>query len=178
MPHIKPRTVTVRPDHFEKLRENTHVLYRCYTRKDMLLYVGMTNNPEYRFSQHKADKVWWKHVYYLTIEQYPDREVLAAAEAVAIRSEKPNTGYKHTKRGQPLWPEASNFCTRILDHSDLINMTLEQQLYPCVECHARAIYNDGDTVACGLCSNEWTYDVWFDMTFNAKADTPHQLRLL
>jgi hypothetical protein len=185
----KPRTIA--PDHFDKLRANIHILYRCFDVAKSLLYVGMTSNPEERIKQHRADKPWWGDVDHMTIQKFRNRRALAIAEAVAIHPENPKyniasgfgttspwQGGSPSKTGRRLWPQASTFCTITPDYGFLIDMTLEQQLYPCIECHAQAIYNDGDTVACGMCSVEWTYDSRFDMTFNSKPNTPHQMRLL
>lgn len=171
MPDDRPTVLKVRPDHFIKLREKVHILYRCYTARALLLYVGMTNNPEQRFRHHRADKPWWKYVDHITLQKYPNRTALAKAEATAIDTEKPkfNLALPGGTAIGPignLWPHASNFGTVIPDHGFLIEQTLEQQLYPCVECHARAIYCEGETVACELCSSSWPYEDWFDMTFN------------
>lgn len=177
------RARTVRPDHFDKLRESTHVLYRCFNRKKRLLYVGMTNNPEDRFKHHRANKPWWKYVDHITLQELPTRKALIAAESIAIQTENPkfnavypvgidvNLGKKKAHR---LWPEVSGFSTYIPDHGLLIDQTLEQQLYPCTECKARAIKCVGDTVMCELCAAEWPYEQWFSMTFVSGAE---QLRL-
>jgi hypothetical protein len=58
------------------------------------------------------------------------------------------------------------------EHGFLLEQNLEQQLYPCVECHARAIYCKDETVACQLCTAEWTFDQWFAMTFEDTPTTP------
>jgi predicted GIY-YIG superfamily endonuclease len=182
-----PRTTTVRPNHYDKIRQRTHVLYRCFTRKKVLLYVGMTNDPEDRFKQHKAAQPWWNYVDHITLQRWPSRKALMEAEAVAIREERPkfnvnipagiygeraNFG-RHVAR---LWPEVSAFSTYVPDHGWLIDQTLEQQLYPCTECKARAIKCVGDTVMCEICATEWTYDQWFAMTFSV-LNSPEQLRL-
>ena len=186
MPNGKPRTI--RPDHYLRVRERTHVLYRCYARHKVLLYVGITNHPEERLAQHRADKPWWKYVDHITLQNYPSRKHLIEAEAVAIREENPTFNIvkpvgvyaerrNYGRQCARLWPEASNFGTSVPEHNFLLDYTLEQQLYPCVECHARAIYCEGDTVACGLCSAEWSYDQWFAMTFYPEENTPGQLSL-
>jgi len=173
----------IRPDHFERVRQDTHILYRCYNRKPRLLYVGMTNNPEERFKQHRVEKLWWKYVDHITLEKFGSRRELAEAEAVAINEEQPKfnvvipcadkpPSVKSNKRVRHLWPEASNFGNVVPEYGYLIEQTIEQQMYPCVECHARAIYSDGDSVACDLCATEWTFDDWFAITFGKGGNTP------
>lgn len=173
--HKVDPVVTIRPDHFERLRDETHILYRCFNRKSVLLYVGMTNHPESRFKQHRADKVWWKSVDHITLQRYPSRRDLAQAEADAIQEEQPKFNIAHPwgaptlrapgRRSTPVWSEPSAFGSVVPEYGFLIQQTLEQQLYPCVECHARAIYSEGDIVACGLCATEWPFEQWFSMTF-------------
>lgn len=182
-----PRIVKIRPDHYERLRENTHILYRCFNRRKSLLYVGMTNNPETRFKHHCANKVWWKYVDHITLQEFSNRSELARAEANAIKQEfprfnvvEPSGGYPNRGRARGLWPDASTFGVVTPDYGFLIDMTLEQQLYPCVECNARAIYCEGDSVSCGLCSSKWSFDDWFEMTF-VRGNTPdvgNQLTLM
>jgi predicted GIY-YIG superfamily endonuclease len=177
------KTITIEANHFDRLRETTHILYRCFTRKKVLLYVGMTNHIERRIESHRRDKPWWPYVDHITLQSVKSRKLLVEAESAAIESEKPRFNVQGGSAAVPstprspglartLWPHASNFCTVIPDDQFLINHTLEQQLYPCVECHARAIYAEGDTVACGLCSSEWEFDKWFAMTFKTFEDTP------
>jgi hypothetical protein len=67
------------------------VLYRHYDSSNVLLYVGITNNPLTRFRQHGwADEVWWPDVAYTTYERdFSTRIELENAETKAILSEKP-----------------------------------------------------------------------------------------
>ena len=69
-------------------RADTHVLYRIFNGADDLLYVGITNNPSSRFSDHRG-KPWWQWVTKITVEHHASREELREAEAVAIRDEHP-----------------------------------------------------------------------------------------
>lgn len=178
----QPKTKTIRVDHYQKERDGTHILYRCFSRRKLLLYVGMTNNPEYRFKQHSRDKIWWKYVDRITLQPFKSRQLLTEAEAAAIQIEKPKFNLlipngavpEHPSTGRmprSVFPHASNFATVLPDHLFYLDQTLEQQLYPCVECHARAIYCEGEVVACNLCHSEWTFDQWFTMTFGSQ-DTP------
>lgn len=183
------RIRTIRADHYDRIRENTHVLYRCFNRRKSLLYVGITNHPEQRIKHHQVHKTWWKYVETITLEQFSSRAELVSAEAEAIRTENPcfnlvtpsgGANPQQSGKARNVWPEASAFNTVQPDYGLLIDMTIEQQLYPCVECHARAIHCDGDTVACRLCASQWTFDQWFAMTFTNQPDTPvgHQMPLM
>ena len=66
-----------------------HALYRFYDDTGALLYVGITHNPGARFPQHEKDKPWWNEVRGISIEQYPTRDAVLAAEQRAIRVENP-----------------------------------------------------------------------------------------
>lgn len=66
-----------------------HVLYRFYSKTGQLLYVGITMNVEQRFQAHRHTKAWWDTVVGITLEHYPNREELAAAERRAIEVERP-----------------------------------------------------------------------------------------
>ena len=159
-----------------------HILYRCYNRIQLLLYVGMTGTPEKRLSDHQRYSQWWEFVDHITLQTVPTRARLQEAESAAIELEKPTFnvvtpgGFQaqtvlHGRSHRVLWSDPSTFCTVTPpDDEYLIDMPLEQQIFPCVECHARMIYCDGDIVRCRLCSAQWTYDQWFAMTF---ADTPN-----
>lgn len=179
----KPKTVTIRPNHYYDVRKATHILYRCFNRKKVLLYVGITNHPEERFKHHLQNKVWWKYVDLITLQSFSSRRMLVEAEAGAIQAEKPMFNIQIPNGAVPvhprtrgmarnLYPHASKFATILPDHNFYLDQSIEQQLYPCVECKARAIYCDGDTVACRLCSAEWSFDKWYAMTFEVGHDTP------
>lgn len=73
------------------------VLYRMYDRSGALLYVGMTCDPHSRFRTHSADRDWWLDVDTIRVENFSDRESLAEAERLAIRSEKPRYNVKDTR---------------------------------------------------------------------------------
>jgi predicted GIY-YIG superfamily endonuclease len=167
----------IKADHYEHQRTDRHVLYRCYSIRKALLYVGITNDPQRRFDSHSTESEWWKYVEDIELQNFPSRRMLIEAEAAAIQSENPIynvmipkgavpiLGRSPRMRARGLWPHASNFGKVVPDDNFLLDQTLEQQLYPCVECHARAIYCEGDTVACNSCESQWTFDSWFTMTF-------------
>lgn len=64
-------------------------LYRLFDEAGSLLYVGITNDPDVRWTYHARQKEWWPEVYRRTIEWKPTRAEAEAAEAEAIGSEAP-----------------------------------------------------------------------------------------
>lgn len=66
-----------------------HALYRFYSATGQLLYVGITNNPGNRFTQHQQDKPWWHDVAGISVERFDTREEALAAETRAIAVEHP-----------------------------------------------------------------------------------------
>lgn len=66
-------------------------LYRLYDADGRLLYVGIAQDPEKRWSQHSRTKraTWWPLVARKTVEWFPNREAADAAETIAINNEKP-----------------------------------------------------------------------------------------
>jgi predicted GIY-YIG superfamily endonuclease len=194
----KPTSRKIKPDHFDrkrrKQREKTHILYRCYDRATTLLYVGMTNDPENRFRHHQQVQPWWHQVDHIRLQNLPNREALSRAETAAIQLEQPvynivNADTRHQaqsrqrlgngkgKGGFQLWPEANRFGTRQPSEGHLIEMTVEQVLYPCANCKVRGIHCEGNIVACRMCGAQWSYDRWFAETF-LNMDEFGQLRLM
>lgn len=70
-------------------KNDIHALYRFFDLDKRLLYVGITNSPPARFRRHGSQKEWWEEVSSITLERFPDRASLKAAETKAIRSEDP-----------------------------------------------------------------------------------------
>ncbi|MEV4861462.1 type II toxin-antitoxin system prevent-host-death family antitoxin [Streptomyces ossamyceticus] len=64
-------------------------LYRLYDAAERLLYVGISTQPETRWTQHAADKPWWSLVRRRTVEWHPDREAAEKAERSAVQAEEP-----------------------------------------------------------------------------------------
>ena len=64
-------------------------LYRLFNEAGALLYVGITNDPDVRWSCHARQKDWWPEVHSRTIEWKPTRAEAEAAEAEAIGREGP-----------------------------------------------------------------------------------------
>jgi predicted GIY-YIG superfamily endonuclease len=72
-----------------------HVLYRYFDEDDTLLYVGITNSPLVRMSQHLRDKAWFRNAIRTTYEHFSSRAEVEAAEVEAIRTEKPKYNIAH-----------------------------------------------------------------------------------
>jgi predicted GIY-YIG superfamily endonuclease len=82
-----------------------HALYRFFGPGGTLLYVGITNNPSRRFSQHGVQREWWSEVETIRMERHPDRESVLLAEKKAIQEERPKYNIVHTS-GAPMTTEA------------------------------------------------------------------------
>jgi predicted GIY-YIG superfamily endonuclease len=66
------------------------LVYRVYSAKSRLLYVGMTNDLATRLSAHKYAKAkWWRRDIWLVLRHYKSREAAAVAELAAIHEERP-----------------------------------------------------------------------------------------
>ena len=64
-------------------------LYRLFDVDGELVYVGITNNPAMRWSQHSAYSEWWSRVSSKSVEWHDTRAAAEKAERVAIRCEGP-----------------------------------------------------------------------------------------
>ncbi len=71
------------------LADRPQVLYRFWNCEDVLLYVGITADPGKRWKDHSKDKGWWSEVVRVTVEHFPDRASVEAAERLAIATEMP-----------------------------------------------------------------------------------------
>lgn len=70
-------------------------LYRAWSSAGELLYIGISDSPWQRFTQHAGDKPWWPQVAHLDVEWYPAREIAEQAERDAIRAEFPRHNTRH-----------------------------------------------------------------------------------
>jgi hypothetical protein len=70
-------------------------LYRLFDADGALLYVGIANSPESRWSQHAKTKEWWHLVADKTICWFDTRVVAADAEIKAIQAERPRFNIMH-----------------------------------------------------------------------------------
>lgn len=64
-------------------------LYRLFDEAGDLLYVGITNDPEVRWSYHARQKEWWPKVHRRAVEWKATRAEAETAEAEAIGRENP-----------------------------------------------------------------------------------------
>jgi prevent-host-death family protein len=76
-------------------------LYRLYDEADVLLYIGISHQPDARFEQHSKKKEWWPQVARREIQWFDDRPSAATAEAAAIRSEDPEHNGTYSPRREP-----------------------------------------------------------------------------
>jgi predicted GIY-YIG superfamily endonuclease len=72
-------------------------LYRFRDERGDLLYVGVAEDPGRRQAEHAKRKAWWPEVSDHTVEWHPTRELALAAEAAAIRTERPRYNIQHNK---------------------------------------------------------------------------------
>lgn len=70
-------------------------LYRLHDAEGVLLYVGITSDPQQRFSAHKQDKPWWPDVARKSIEWYDTRADAELAEEAAIKIKSPRYNIVH-----------------------------------------------------------------------------------
>lgn len=77
-------------------------LYRHFDEDGVVLYVGITDNPEARAKQHQAS-AWMTWAMSSRIEWFPDRRAALDAERLAIKAERPlfnerSNNYRHDGR--------------------------------------------------------------------------------
>ncbi len=72
----------------------TTVLYRFRNAEGELLYVGITDSPDGRWSAH-GTKPWWPEVVEIRIERFVERRDAEMAEIEAIRTERPRHNVAH-----------------------------------------------------------------------------------
>jgi predicted GIY-YIG superfamily endonuclease len=73
-------------------------LYRVRNSDGDLLYIGISERPEYRWFSHRRQHNWWNEVAQYSLEWHDSREVAEAAEAKAIDAERPrhNSTYNYS----------------------------------------------------------------------------------
>lgn len=64
-------------------------LYRLFGVSGTLLYVGISTQPETRWTQHASDKPWWSLVQRREVEWHLNRAAAEKAEQEAVRTEGP-----------------------------------------------------------------------------------------
>lgn len=75
--------------------EQEAVLYRAYTRKGKLLYIGISLSVMKRLAQHKKSSAWYRKTGYIVLDWMPSRVVAEEIEAKAIRQERPEFNKTH-----------------------------------------------------------------------------------
>lgn len=75
-------------------------LYRFW-HDDELLYIGISANAYARAEQHARKSLWWPEVNRMTVEHYPDRGSVEAAEKQAILDERPRHNIRDNPAAQP-----------------------------------------------------------------------------
>lgn len=86
-----------------------HILYRFYSRRGRLLYVGITMNPFTRFSDHRRTQRWWDQVGSVTLIDWEDREQLKMMERYVIETERPLYNVIHSVHN-PDWADYADYC--------------------------------------------------------------------
>lgn len=76
-------------------------LYRHFDAKGALLYIGISNNPMYRLKAHRTQSHWSDSIVRVEIEHFPCRPSALAAEAAAIKAEKPRHNQRHVPKPKP-----------------------------------------------------------------------------
>lgn len=66
-----------------------HTLYRAFDEDGTLLYIGISNQPLVRLSQHSKVAAWAPYVTLVTFERHPSRVAVEEAEVEAIHREQP-----------------------------------------------------------------------------------------
>ncbi len=94
------RTVTPRYEHRTSERgriskfipTEPHAVYRIYRADGILLYIGMSSDPEYRIRRHRTEQSWGGEIATWTVEWHDDRRTALRAEQPAIDTELPCYG--------------------------------------------------------------------------------------
>lgn len=70
-------------------QQNRTGLYRAYAADGTLLYIGISWVPDARAEQHKSSSEWHSRMAKYTVDWFESRMDAVAAEAAAVRVEKP-----------------------------------------------------------------------------------------
>jgi len=77
------------------LGKRPHVLYRFFDAADRLLYIGITVGIRSRLMKHEVEKSWYGEIARISVEHFPNRLAVLAAEKAAIQAEKPLHNVQH-----------------------------------------------------------------------------------
>lgn len=75
------------------------MLYRFFDFDGLLLYVGITDNPQVRWAAHARSSKWWPQVGVVHTEWLANRSEAEAAEMAAIHHEGPVHNVNHSLKG-------------------------------------------------------------------------------
>ncbi len=78
-------------------------LYRHFAADQTLLYVGISDDPFRRASQHRCVE-WSEQIAHMTVEWHPTRKSAEDAEKIAIATERPLHNKRHLPSEQPCFP--------------------------------------------------------------------------
>lgn len=73
------------------------LLYRHYTKRGKLLYIGISTSPMARLHKHYLSSPWFRKVATIKVEHYPCKGAALIAERVAIEKERPPHNYRYTR---------------------------------------------------------------------------------
>lgn len=80
----------------------TSFVYRIYDIRDMLLYVGLTDNMVERIGNHRSQQPWRSEINHYTFRKFGSRREAARVEKKAIRLLRPS---KNNPKNPPTpWP--------------------------------------------------------------------------
>jgi hypothetical protein len=82
-------------------------LYRLFGTDGTLLYAGVSDDWTRRLRQHWLGKEWAPEILSVTLESYPSRTAVLAAERKAIRGEGPLYNIQHNQGQVPEEPACS-----------------------------------------------------------------------
>jgi predicted GIY-YIG superfamily endonuclease len=89
------------------LRDAPHVLYRFFGGDGELLYIGVTVHMGIRLTAHeRGRRQWWTAATRITLEHYPNRDSVLAAERAAIKAERPRWNVLHNGNPVDVSPNA------------------------------------------------------------------------
>ncbi|WP_199546378.1 GntR family transcriptional regulator [Streptomyces sp. N35] len=96
------------------LADDPIALYRYFDASDRLLYIGVTNDPDYRWNAHRwgpRRHSWCVDVARRSLEWYVSRPLALAAEKTAIKAERPRYNETYNYDEAPFdpgtWPTVS-----------------------------------------------------------------------
>lgn len=83
-------------------------LYRLFDAEGRLLYIGISANPERRWTRHAGQKKWWNAVAKKEVEWHNTRADAEAAETSAIANEQPRHNVTGIHGARLVSPVADN----------------------------------------------------------------------